>query len=75
MAWWQAQTWITLGLGLVIAIFGVVILVAVPWDGPAGVPSLPGLGLMGLVLLLARWAMAGEVLTGLGIGLYTLWGG
>lgn len=41
------------------------------WDGPAGVPSLPGLGLMGLVLLLARWAMAGDL--SLAWGLHTGW--
>lgn len=41
------------------------------WDGPSGVPSLPGLGLMGLVLLLARWAMAGDL--SLAWGLHTGW--
>lgn len=41
------------------------------WDGPAGVPSLPGLGLMGLVLLLARWAMAGDL--SLAWGLHSGW--
>ncbi len=50
------------------AIFAVSHLV---WDGPAGVPSLPGLGLMGLVLLLARWAMAGDL--SLAWGLHTGW--
>lgn len=41
------------------------------WDGPAGVPSLPGLGLMGGVLLLARWAMAGDL--SLAWGLHSGW--
>jgi uncharacterized protein len=41
------------------------------WDGPAGAPSLPGLGLMGAVLLLARWVNGG--LLGLPWGLHTGW--
>lgn len=41
------------------------------WDGQGGVPSLPGLGLMGLTLLLARWAMAGDL--SLAWGLHTGW--
>ncbi|QQE67299.1 hypothetical protein GFS31_40120 [Leptolyngbya sp. BL0902] len=50
------------------AIFAVSHLV---WDGPAGMPSLLGLGLMGLVLLLGRWAMAGDL--SLAWGLHTGW--
>ncbi len=41
------------------------------WDGPAGVPQLPGLGLMGLVLLLARWVAGGSL--GLAWGLHAGW--
>ncbi len=41
------------------------------WDGPGGIPSLPGLGLMGGVLLLARWVMAGDL--SLAWGLHTGW--
>lgn len=41
------------------------------WDGPAGVPQLPGLVLMGLVLLLARWVAGGSL--GLAWGLHTGW--
>lgn len=41
------------------------------WDGPAGVPSLPGLGLMGLVLILARWVAGGSL--SLAWGLHTGW--
>jgi len=41
------------------------------WDGPAGIPSLPGLGLMGAVLVLARWVDGG--LLGLPWGLHTGW--
>jgi membrane protease YdiL (CAAX protease family) len=59
------------GVGVVVlasAIFAVSHLV---WDGPGGVPSLPGLGLMGGVLLLARWVMAGDL--SLAWGLHTGW--
>ncbi|HIK45065.1 MAG TPA: CPBP family intramembrane metalloprotease [Leptolyngbyaceae cyanobacterium M65_K2018_010] len=41
------------------------------WDGPAGVPQLPGLGLMGLVLILACWATGGAL--GLAWGLHGGW--
>lgn len=41
------------------------------WDGPAGVPSLPGLGVMGLVLIVARWATGGAL--NLAWGLHTGW--
>ncbi|WP_017301054.1 CPBP family intramembrane glutamic endopeptidase [Nodosilinea nodulosa] len=41
------------------------------WDGPAGAPQLPGLALMGAVLLLARWAAGGSL--GLAWGLHAGW--
>ena len=41
------------------------------WDGPEGMPSLPGLGLMGAVLLLARWVDGGSL--ALPWGLHTGW--
>lgn len=41
------------------------------WDGPAGFPQLPGLALMGAVLILARWADGG--LLGLSTGLHAGW--
>ncbi|MBE9137166.1 CPBP family intramembrane metalloprotease [Nodosilinea sp. LEGE 07088] len=41
------------------------------WDGPAGAPQLPGLALMGAVLLLARWATGGSL--GLAWGLHAGW--
>ena len=41
------------------------------WDGRAGIPSLPGLGLMGAVLMLARWVDGGSL--GLPWGLHSGW--
>jgi hypothetical protein len=41
------------------------------WDGPAGIPSLPGLGLMGAVLILARWIDGGSL--ALPWGLHSGW--
>lgn len=41
------------------------------WDGPAGIPQLPGLAVMGAVLLLARWAGGGSL--GLAWGLHAGW--
>lgn len=41
------------------------------WDGPAGAPQLPGLTIMGAVLLLARWAGGGSL--GLAWGLHAGW--
>ncbi|TVQ08013.1 MAG: CPBP family intramembrane metalloprotease [Leptolyngbya sp. DLM2.Bin27] len=41
------------------------------WDGPAGAPQLPGLALMGAVLLLGRWAAGGSL--GLAWGLHAGW--
>ncbi len=41
------------------------------WDGPAGAPQLPGLAIMGAVLLLARWAAGGSL--GLAWGLHAGW--
>ncbi|MBD2233251.1 CPBP family intramembrane glutamic endopeptidase [Phormidium tenue] len=41
------------------------------WDGPAGAPQLPGLAVMGAVLLLARWAGGGSL--GLAWGLHAGW--
>ncbi|MBD1876618.1 CPBP family intramembrane metalloprotease [Nodosilinea sp. FACHB-131] len=41
------------------------------WDGPAGAPQLPGLAVMGAVLLLARWAEGGSL--GLAWGLHAGW--
>jgi len=41
------------------------------WDGPAGLPSLPGLGLMGAILILARWVDGGSL--GLPWGLHSGW--
>lgn len=41
------------------------------WDGPAGAPQLPGLAVMGAVLLLARWADGGSL--GLAWGLHAGW--
>jgi membrane protease YdiL (CAAX protease family) len=41
------------------------------WDGPAGAPQLPGLALMGAVLLIARWALGGSL--GLAWGLHAGW--
>lgn len=41
------------------------------WDGPAGVPQLPGLVMMGAVLWLGRWAQGG--LIGIPCGLHWGW--
>ncbi len=41
------------------------------WDGPAGSPQLPGLALMGAVLVLGRWAAGGSL--GLAWGLHAGW--
>ncbi|MEO1068254.1 MAG: CPBP family intramembrane glutamic endopeptidase [Cyanobacteria bacterium J06638_6] len=41
------------------------------WDGPAGAPQLPGLALMGAVLLVARWTIGGSL--GLAWGLHAGW--
>lgn len=41
------------------------------WDGPAGAPQLPGLAIMGAVLLLARWTGGGSL--GLAWGLHAGW--
>jgi len=41
------------------------------WDGRAGLPQLPGLWLMGMVLVLARWVDGNSL--GLAIGLHTGW--
>ncbi|MEA5452294.1 CPBP family intramembrane glutamic endopeptidase [Leptolyngbya sp. CCNP1308] len=41
------------------------------WDGPAGAPQVPGLAIMGAVLLLARWATGGSL--GLAWGLHAGW--
>lgn len=41
------------------------------WDGPAGAPQLPGLTVMGAVLLLARWTTGGSL--GLAWGLHGGW--
>lgn len=41
------------------------------WDGWRGLPQLPGLGLMGLVLVLARWADGGSL--GMACGLHAGW--
>ncbi|MEB3288746.1 MAG: CPBP family intramembrane glutamic endopeptidase [Leptolyngbya sp.] len=62
----------TLPWGSVVLLSSVIFAVShLLWDGPAGVPSLPGLGLMGIVLLLARWAMAGDL--SLAWGLHSGW--
>jgi uncharacterized protein len=41
------------------------------WDGPAGAPQLPGLAIMGMVLVVARWAAGGSL--GLAWGLHAGW--
>ncbi|NJP09007.1 MAG: CPBP family intramembrane metalloprotease [Leptolyngbyaceae cyanobacterium RU_5_1] len=41
------------------------------WEGRETVPQLPGLWLMGMVLVLARWANGGDL--GLAIGLHAGW--
>jgi hypothetical protein len=41
------------------------------WDGPAGASQVPGLAIMGAVLLLARWAAGGSL--GLAWGLHAGW--
>jgi uncharacterized protein len=41
------------------------------WDGPAGIPQLPGLALMGAVLLVGRWAAGGSL--ALAWGLHAGW--
>jgi hypothetical protein len=41
------------------------------WDGPVALPQLPGLWLMGLVLVLARWVDGGSL--GLAWGLHAGW--
>ncbi|MBD2112207.1 MULTISPECIES: CPBP family glutamic-type intramembrane protease [Cyanophyceae] len=41
------------------------------WDGPAGMLQVPGLAVMGAVLLLARWAVGGSL--GLAWGLHAGW--
>lgn len=41
------------------------------WDGPQGIPQVPGLTLMGLVLMVARWATTGQL--GLAWGLHAGW--
>ncbi|HEY9880465.1 MAG TPA: CPBP family intramembrane glutamic endopeptidase [Leptolyngbyaceae cyanobacterium] len=56
------------GFAIASLLFAVLHLV---WDGPAGIPQLPGLALMGSVLILARWADGG--LLGLPTGLHAGW--
>jgi membrane protease YdiL (CAAX protease family) len=64
-----AQAMPTLAMAIAVcAIFAVSHLV---WDGPAGAPQLPGLALMGGVLLVARWAAGGSL--GLAWGLHAGW--
>lgn len=58
---WQAATFSS-------AIFAVLHLV---WEGRENLPQLPGLWLMGMVLVLARWVDAGEL--GLAWGLHAGW--
>lgn len=41
------------------------------WEGGKGLPNLPGLWVMGLVLVLARWADRGQL--GLACGLHAAW--
>ena len=41
------------------------------WDGPQGLPQLPGLTLMGIVLMVARWVTTGQL--GLAWGLHAGW--
>jgi hypothetical protein len=57
--------------GMVLAASGLFAVSHLVWDGPAGIPSLPGLGLMGAVLILARWVNGGFL--GLPWGLHTGW--
>jgi len=66
------------GLQPVISIWGVAVATSLIfaashllWDGLAGVTSLPGLALMGAILLLARWVDGGSL--GLPWGLHSGW--
>lgn len=66
------------GLGLVLPLGAMAIAASLifavshlVWDGPAGVPMLPGLAIMGAVLLVARWAAGGSL--GLAWGLHAGW--
>ncbi len=59
------------GWGVVVLVSVIFALSHLVWDGSKGIPSLPGLALMGAVLLLARWIGGG--LLGLPWGLHTGW--
>jgi membrane protease YdiL (CAAX protease family) len=66
------------GLGQALPLWAMAIAVSVIfavshllWDGPAGAPQLPGLAIMGAVLLLARWVDGGSL--GLAWGLHAGW--
>ncbi|HSM80467.1 MAG TPA: CPBP family intramembrane glutamic endopeptidase [Nodosilinea sp.] len=61
-----------LPLGLMALVVSLIFAVShLVWDGPAGAPQLPGLALMGAVLLVARWAAGGSL--GLAWGLHAGW--
>jgi len=62
-----ALPWLAIAV-LVSAVFALSHLL---WDGPAGVPQLPGLALMGAVLLVARWVNGGSL--GIPWGLHAGW--
>lgn len=68
----QLVTMVPLGVAAIISslIFALLHLL---WDRQETIPQLPGLWLMGLVLVLARWADQGWL--GLAIGLHTGWVG
>lgn len=57
--------------GVVVVACAMFALLHLVWDGAAGIPQLPGLALMGAVLLLARWVDGG--LLGLPCGLHWGW--
>ncbi|WP_137455083.1 CPBP family intramembrane glutamic endopeptidase [Halomicronema hongdechloris] len=60
------------GVGAMVAIAsGLFAMLHLIWDGPAGIVNLPGLTLMGVVLILARWADGGSL--GLAWGLHSGW--
>ncbi|TVP65520.1 MAG: CPBP family intramembrane metalloprotease [Leptolyngbya sp. LCM1.Bin17] len=58
-------------LAMAVVVSAVFALSHLLWDGPAGVPQLPGLALMGAVLLVARWVNGGSL--GIPWGLHAGW--
>ncbi|ERN41506.1 CAAX amino terminal protease family [Rubidibacter lacunae KORDI 51-2] len=59
---------VAIALGTTSAVFSLSHLL---WDGREGIAQLPGLTLMGIVLVLARWSNGGSL--GLAVGLHAGW--